>query len=408
MVIETNKLVVFGAGKIGRSFIGPLFSNSGFEVVFIDIDNDLIQELNNRHSYKIIIKSDSENQVRHITNVRGIHAGNVEKVAYEVATARIVAVSVGPQGINNVLQLISDALISRYREGCMTPLDIIIAENLRDGENLFRTGLEKFLPAGYPIDKLVGLIEASIGKMVPIMPSRDSETDKLLVYAEPYNTLILNKTGFKNPIPDVPGLAPKDNIKAWVDRKLFIHNLGHVTAAYVGHFTNPGFKYIWEALEVPEIFDFVKSTMQQSAMVLVRKYPYDFSQSDLEKHINDLLNRFRNKALGDTIFRVGCDLRRKLGPHDRLVGALTEAWKSGMPYDKILITVVLGVHFKGLDEHGKMLEKDIEFINEFKDNIHNILKHTSGLEEIKHAKLFSHAELIDQQLKNQRFSELLE
>ena len=40
--------------------------------------------------------------------------------------------------------------------------------------------------------------------------------------------------------------------------------------------------------------------------------------ADLEDHIDDLIYRFRNKALQDTIFRVGQDLTRKLSYDDRL------------------------------------------------------------------------------------------
>ncbi|NJK84846.1 MAG: hypothetical protein HC906_01560 [Bacteroidales bacterium] len=86
----------------------------------------------------------------------------------------------------------------------------------------------------------MGLVETSIGKMVPIMTSKDIEEDLLQVFAEPYNTLILDKNGFKNPIPDIRGLAPKVNMKAWVDRKSFIHNLGHAVAAYIGKLFCPG------------------------------------------------------------------------------------------------------------------------------------------------------------------------
>ena len=73
----------------------------------------------------------------------------------------------------------------------------------------------------------MGLVETSIGKMVPIMKTEDLEEDPLLVYAEPYNTLILDRKGFLGDIPHIEEFALKDNIKAWVDRKAFIHNLGH-------------------------------------------------------------------------------------------------------------------------------------------------------------------------------------
>ena len=110
---------------------------------------------------------------------------------------------------------------------------------MREAGDFMKEQLIKNLPSDFPIEKLVGLIETSIGKMVPIMPLAELEKDPLVVFAEPYNTLILDGKGFKSPIPEIKGLAPKNNIKAWVDRKAFIHNLGHATAAYYGFSSAP-------------------------------------------------------------------------------------------------------------------------------------------------------------------------
>lgn len=60
------------------------------------------------------------------------------------------------------------------------------------------------------------------------------------------------------------------------------------------------------------------------------------------EHIDDLLYRFKNKALGDTIFRVGCDLTRKLSAEDRLAGAIHESFELNLPYDKILTALIAG------------------------------------------------------------------
>ncbi len=272
MIINKNKLVLFGAGKIGRSFIGQLFSRGGYEVVFIDVYKPVIDEINRRKNYNVIIKSDSD-EVINIKNIRGVFAGDEEKVVTEVATAGIVAVSVGLNGLKSIFPLIAKGLEMRLKSCDAIPLDIIIAENMRNADNYFHTELAKLLPAGYPLDTMAGLIETSIGKMVPIMQKKDIQEDMLQIFAEPYNTLILNKKGFRNPIPEIPGLAPRENMKAWVDRKLFIHNLGHAAAAYTGYLYNPGFIYIYEALEVKEVFEKVIGTMRQAATVLREKYP---------------------------------------------------------------------------------------------------------------------------------------
>lgn len=395
--IEQNKIVIFGAGKIGRSFIGQLFSRGGYEVVFVDVYKPVIEELNKRRNYPVIIKSEKE-EVLTITNVRGVLADDMEAVADEVASTGIVAVSVGLHGLISIFPALAKGLIKRFEMNGQSPLDIIIAENMRDADTFFRTELKKHLPPGYPFERLVGLVETSIGKMVPIMLRKDLEEDILQVFAEPYNTLILDKKAFKNPIPQISGLAPKENMKAWVDRKLFIHNLGHATAAYMGYLYDQGFVYIYEALAVPAVHDAVRNTMLQSAELLLKKYPGEFSPEDLTGHIDDLLSRFQNKALGDTLFRVGCDLGRKLGPEDRLAGAIKNALLFDLPYDKILLALVCGFHFRATDEYGNILPQDAEFAKLCEKGTDHVLAIICDFDSIRHSQLFEGALVIDKYL----------
>lgn len=399
--IQQNKLVLFGAGKIGRSFIGQLFSIGGYEVVFIDINKTVIDALNQLGHYKVIIKSEKE-EILNIENVRGVYTGDNNKVIEEIATAGIVAVSVGFEGLENIFPLLAKGLVKRLEIDINYALDIIIAENMRDADVYFFQKLEKFLPENYPLNKLVGFVETSIGKMVPIMQKKDLQDDILQVFAEPYNTLILNKKTFKNPIPCIQGLAPKDNIKAWVDRKLFIHNLGHSSAAYLGYLHNPDLIYLYEVLAVPEIIWNVRATMLQAAEILIKKYPSEFTMYDIDEHIHDLLTRFQNKALGDTIFRVGCDLKRKLGPEDRIAGALRSALEFDLPYDRILYALVCGCHFRATDENGKMHIGDLEFVKYYDKGIRSVLIEICGFDEIKNSLLFLAAEEIERSINKKK------
>ncbi|TSA33627.1 MAG: mannitol-1-phosphate 5-dehydrogenase [Porphyromonadaceae bacterium] len=392
--IKQDKIVIFGAGKIGRSFIGQLFSLGGYEVVFVDVYKRIIDELNKRRNYNVIIKSEKE-EVINITNVRGVFADDEQSVAFEIATAGLVAVSVGLNGLNKIFPALSKGLVERYAIDNHSSLDIIIAENMRNADAFFHEEMKKFMPPGYPFDRLVGLVETSIGKMVPIMLKKDMEADILQVFAEPYNTLILDKKGFKNPIPRIAGLSPKENMKAWVDCKLFIHNLGHAAAAYIGYLFNPDVVYLHEALAVPKVHDCVRNTMLQSADILMKKYPGEFSKEDLTEHINDLLSRFQNKALGDTIFRVGCDLMRKLGPEDRMAGAIKTAIVFKLPYDKILFALVCGFHFRATDEFGNMLPQDTEFARICEKGINLVLATICGFDQIQNSRLFKEAQAID-------------
>lgn len=374
-----GKLVLFGAGKIGRSFIGQLFSRGGYEVVFVDIFKPVIDALNECGNYNVIIKSEVES-VMNIKNVRGVLATDEQEVIHEIATADIVAVSIGQQGLPAIMPLLAKGLVKRNSENQTLALDIIIAENLRNAAEYFKDELLPLLPANYPFNTMVGLVETSIGKMVPIMLKKDMEEDILQVFGEPYNNLILDRKAFKNPIPAIDGLSPKDNMKAWVDRKLFIHNLGHATTAYLGYLYDPNFIYLYEALTVEDIKKQVRATMLQAADILLTKYPEEFTYNALVEHIDELLYRFQNKALGDTIFRVGCDLIRKLGPEDRLVGAMSLAIEYKLPFDKIMDALIAGSKFRATDENGNMLPSDLQFVKTYDKGIVEVLTTVCGFE----------------------------
>jgi mannitol-1-phosphate 5-dehydrogenase len=401
-LILNRKLVIFGAGKIGRSFIGQLFSRGGYEVVFIDVYKPVIEELNWRGNYNVIVKSAKE-KILNIKNVRGVYSGDEEKVIEEIATAEILAVSVGLNAIPKIIPLLAKGLMGRYKRDNNAPLDIILAENLRDAAEYFHKSLKEVLPTEYSLDQLVGLVETSIGKMVPIMKKKDLEEDPLQVFAEPYNTLILDKKAFKNPIPGIEGLAPKENMKAWVDRKLFIHNLGHATVAYLGYLYDPKFIFLYESLNVPGIYKEVRETMLQAADILLKKYPDEFTAETLTAHINDLLSRFRNIYLGDTIFRVGCDLFRKLSAQDRLAGAVHLASEMNLPYEKILFALVCGCRFRAKDEAGNMLPEDIEFSRIYEKGIKYVLTEICGFSETLHKELITKAQEMDRNLDEGSF-----
>ncbi len=358
---DDKTILIFGAGKIGRSFIGQLFGQSGYNIVFTDINLDLVNELNRRKSYPVVIKGKTEETIL-VKKVRAVSGLDRDAVIKEVAKASIMAVSVGKNALEKIIPIIAEGLKLRQK---LTPdklLDIIIAENMWSAGEFIRSGLREHLPKNYPLNKLVGLVETSIGKMVPIMTDEELKNDPLLIFAEPYNTLILDKMGFKGPIPKVKGISPKENMQAWVDRKAFIHNLGHATAAYIGNFNYPEAKYIFEVLADKNILEVTRKTMLQAAEILVIYYPDDFTFSGLEEHIDDLLSRFQNQALKDTVFRVGQDLPRKLGINDRFAGIIQMAQKRGLKYDQIILAMTHGLFFRKTNDHKKSNLQDELFL----------------------------------------------
>ena len=377
----TPKLIQFGAGAIGRSFLGQLFSRAGWQVVFVDVNATVVEALNARRRYRVMVKhSDRPEETLWIENVRAVDGRDAEAVAAEVADADMVATAVGQRALGAVLPVLAQGLLARRAAHGDRPLDIILAENLHGAAQVVTDGLRARLPDAFPLDRLVGLVETSIGKMVPIMRDEDLARDPLWVFAEPYNELILDGRAFRNPIPAVPGLAPMDNMQAYGDRKLYIHNLGHAATAYFGYLRHPGRAFIYEVLEDAEVYESARLAMTQSAAVLCREYPDAFDMAALEAHRDDLLARFANRALGDTVYRVGRDLVRKLARHDRLVGALLLAARHGLPCDRIAAAYVAGTQFRAGDDQGRLFPPDEKFAREtFPGGLAHILESVSGL-----------------------------
>ena len=372
-------LILFGAGNIGRSFIAPVFSAAGYGVTFVDINKKVISELNGRGEYTVVsLAPDGTESRTRVSSVSGIDAGDTQAVVSAIAATDIAATAVGAGGFGSVCDLIALGLTARRTVRPNTPLDVILAENIPGAAALARKRVAA--TAGDDL-ALLGFVETSIGKMVPTMSAAVAASDPLLVYAEPYNTLIVDRLAFAGPVPDIADVKAVENIRAYVDRKLFIHNLGHAAVAYLGYRRNPATTTIAEAIAAPEVRAAAGRAMLQSARGLYAEYPGEFGAGDLEDHIGDLLTRFANPALNDTVYRVGRDLKRKLGRSDRIVGALQLLAKHGMPMDAVAAVFQAALGFHATEEGGSPYPGDPDVIAGYHDDgLQSILESISGLD----------------------------
>lgn len=176
--------------------------------------------------------------------------------------------------------------------------------------------------------------------------------------------------------------------------------MGHATAAYVGNFYHPKATYIFEVLADENIFRTTRETMLQAAEILLSYYPEDFTKNELKEHVEDLLERFQNRALKDTIFRVGRDLPRKLGIDDRFAGIIQMARQKGLPYDRIARAMAHGFFFGKTDENGKRDPQDESFMQTLKkDGIRKTLINLCGFDSEKDKYLLDDIEIQYQKLK---------
>ncbi len=319
--------VMYGGGNIGRGFIGTVFSQSGYHVTFVDVAQPVIDALNEKGAYPVRIVESQGHQDVLVKNVCAVNGNDQSAVAEAIANADIMATAVGV----NILKFIIPNLVAGIRRRMALgkgPLNILICENLMDANHVLEGMLkEQLTPEEQAwMDENIGLVEASIGRMVPVQTDAMKDGDPMRVCVERYGYLPVDKAAFKGGIPNISNMVPFDPFDFYLKRKLYIHNMGHAICAYLGNLYD--LTYIWEAIDRDEIYIPVRLAMEESALALSKKY--GVALGDILSHINDLLNRFTNRALGDTCARVGGDPKRKLSPADRLIGASQLALEHGI------------------------------------------------------------------------------
>ena len=303
-------VVQFGAGNIGRGFTGQIYTEAGYEVVFVDVAAELVTGLNERRRYPLRLAGPTRFETLTVGPVRAVDGRDIPEVARELAGCDFACTAVGVPALPHI----APALAAGIRER-RAPLNVVLCENQLHCSDLLRGYLLKELE---PEDlRVVGLVESVVSRMVPLVPEEERRRDPLLAVAEDYPMLPVDRAGFVGEPPPVAPFDLVDDFAAYVERKLYLHNMGHAVAAYLGY--AHGRTYVHEALAVPEVRATVVGAMEEGAEALARKHGFD--RELMARHRVDLMRRFENAALGDTVLRVGRDPVRKLRPEDRLSGA---------------------------------------------------------------------------------------
>ena len=332
-------VVQFGAGNIGRGFTGQLFTEAGYEVVFVDVDPELVQRLNERREYPLRLVGPDRRETLRVRPVRAVDGRDPHAVAEELSQADFACTAVGVRALPLLAPGLAAGLRARHAAGAGA-LNVILCENqLHCGDVLRRALRQCFTENTDEWLEQVGLVESVVTRMVPVTPPREHEQEPLLVVADDFATLEVDAAAFRGEAPDVPTLRLVTHFIGHVERKLYCHNMAHALTAYLGQ--QQGYSTIDQAIGDPRIEAVVARALDQVGRALIRRH--EIPAEDQRDYAEELLRRFRNPDLHDTLLRVGRDPARKLGRHDRLVGASQLCLRSDIHPDALLAGIVAAV-----------------------------------------------------------------
>ena len=337
-----TKAVHFGAGNIGRGFVGLLLHQGGYEVVFADVNAGLIDQIAAADEYTVhevgVGGSDTV-----VTGFRAINsAADEEALVAEIATADIVTTAVGPTILRFVAPVIARGLDRRSAD--LAPLAVMACENAINATDLLASEVRAAVGevAWESLSAKAVFANTAVDRIVPGQP----EGHGIDVTVETFYEWAIESPAFGGTLPNLPGAHFVEDLAPYIERKLFTVNTGHATVAYYG--ARAGIGPISEALADPAIAAAVSRVLEETSSLLVAKHGLD--ENELREYRETILTRFANVHLPDTVERVGRQPLRKLSRTERFIGPAAELAERGLSSAALVDAVGAALEFDVADD----------------------------------------------------------
>jgi len=337
--------VHFGAGNIGRGFVGLLLHEAGYAVTFADVATPLVDAINAAGRYTV--HEVGEGAVDHeVDDVRALDSNrDAGELTAAVAAADLVTTAVGPR----VLEFIAPAIVAglQARPDAVPPLVVMACENAIGATDILHEHLAALDAAAAA---KAAYANTAVDRIVPVQP----EGVGIDVTVEHYCEWVIDASSLGGLVPHIPGATVVDDLAPYIERKLFTVNTGHATAAYHGFLA--GATTIAEALARPAVESEVRAVLAETAAMLVAKHGLDPEAQ--RAYADKIVARFANPALPDTVARVGREPLRKLSRHERFIAPAAELAERGDEPDALLRAVAAALRFRDpADPQSQELER---------------------------------------------------
>ncbi|MGJ7044817.1 mannitol-1-phosphate 5-dehydrogenase [Thermoanaerobacterium thermosulfurigenes] len=365
-----KKAVHFGAGNIGRGFIGSLLYKSGYDIYFVDVFKELVDNINKFKSYNIfILGNDIKKEV--VDGVKAIHIDDEKNLLKAIEDADVITTSVGVNNLYGIGEKLAYYLERRFEKNDL-PLDIMACENALFATNILRDSIYKNSSEtlkAYLYEK-IGFPNTAVDRIVPNVDiEKETPID---VAVEEFFEWDIEKDAVKGDF-DIKGCELVDDLEPYIERKLFLLNGSHATTAYLGYLK--GYKYIHEAILDDTIDKIVRNLQLEASFGLNNKHKIGMDK--LKEYSDKVIERFKNPHLKDEVVRVGRDPVRKLSNGDRLVSPVKLSFETGLMPENILYGIAAGFAFDYKDDPKAMeIQESISTLG-----LEETVKKVTGLDE---------------------------
>ncbi len=370
-----RKVLVFGAGNIGRGFLGVLLRQSDCEVVFVDVDRARVDLINQHHGYPVFVCSPTQVVEQMISGVRAIYFQDQEAVTAAVCESDIILTAVGKLALPHVAKSLAFGLTVRAQRRPRDPAHVVVVacENVRDNTAYLAefvwSAIDPVLHS--QIKDHVSFPNCIVDRIVP--NTKPQSDHPLATTVEDYFQFVIDVSQLQEALPPIAGVEAVSNVAARLDQKLFTLNMAHGVVGYYGVLR--GYEYVHQAVADRDILDLVRGALQEVEEVMVALHP-SITRSEQRTYAAKIVARFGNPHLQDSLSRVASQPKRKLGRDERFVLPARLLWERGQ-IPAFLATGIAGAFHFHDDRDPQALELGAAIAGRGLDPV---LAEVSGLE----------------------------
>ncbi len=292
----------FGAGNIGRGFIGWLLLRQGIDVTFVDVNDRVVDAIKKRGSYTVELLSTPPQQEL-VQGAKALHSRTEEDLILAlIQQADVITTSVGSQVLAQIAPLLAKGFDQRTSD---QPLHVIACENALSASTQLQKDIAKHQQRPHPH---VIYLNAAVDRIVP----QQHHDDPLFVQVEPFFEWVVET---KNDGLPIEGVRFVEDLTPYIERKLFTVNTAHCAIAYVAY--HKGYNTIVQSLQDAAVLRFARDVLAETQQYLVHAHRLDATVH--QGYIDQTLARFQNPRIVDDVTRVARGPLRKLSFEDRLV-----------------------------------------------------------------------------------------
>ena len=336
------KAVHFGAGNIGRGFVGQLLSQSGYDICFITRNQKKVDLLKQRKQYTVTLANEFSQSIT-VNNVTALNVNQHEEVSEVIATADLVTTAVGVTNLQAIAASIARGIEKRLIKN-PKPLNVMACENGIGGSTKLKEYVFSHLrPELYDsVKRYIAFPNVVVDRIVP----ENTDSDPLAVKTEPFFEWVIDGSAIIGKFPLITGVQYVESLDPFIERKLFTLNTGHCSAAYLGYAT--GYQTIQQVMRNPLLREKICHVLQETGNLLIQKYGFDHNEH--KRYINKIMQRFANPYIVDKIERVGRCPIRKLSTNERLVRPAMEAHEHNLKTSHLTTVIAAGLMYDNADD----------------------------------------------------------